>query len=168
MPESFLFRIRLRHAAAKLFPELRIPHIRQEPSYPPPNWVPKPKDRNEKWVAKVFVSDQASAFIENKSTALAHSLDHSCQWRKSPFDYVTFGREPRVVKQLLLLHPAGRCLLPNLNPDRRQYKQNRFLSGIGQWPIYHTTQATNSAGAWLPTSELGQEAACEGQIISRE
>ena len=63
---------------------------------------------------------------------------------------ITFGREPRVVKQLLLLHPAGRCLMPHLNPDRRQYKQNRFLSGIGQGP--------KTIGRWPKTSHNETEA----------
>ena len=63
---------------------------------------------------------------------------------------IMFGREPRVVKQLLLLHPAGRCLLPHLNPDRRPYKQNRFLSGMGQWP--------KTRGRWPKTSNNKIEA----------
>jgi hypothetical protein len=47
-----------------------------------------------------------------------------CQWRRpnvcGDFPYFLIqGREPRMDKQLLLLHPAGRCLEFPLNPDKQ-------------------------------------------------
>ena len=44
------------------------------------------------------------------------------------------GREPWMDKQLLLLHPAGCCLEPPLNPDRRRYcrKSKHRETNIGR------------------------------------
>ena len=59
-------------------------------------------------------NNRKEAFIERTNQGLWHMATITVASGGDP-RLIMFGREPRVVKQLLLLHPAGRCLLPHLN-----------------------------------------------------
>ena len=104
--------------------------------------------------ARPFASLLACLQAEWKNYRISSKQQYNCgTWPRFmlPVAETRFGREPHVVEQLLLLYPAGRCLLPHLDPDRRQYS---FASFVVAEDASRETKLGASKGITCPQSAL--------------
>ena len=109
-------------------------------------------DVNEKHISPVFLNDYPTVpmsgfqpFVKKrKRLRITRQIASGDNQMGGKSGAVLSDREPWKYKQLLLLHPAGRCLEPPLNPDRRQLAIHHSKHGCwyvargGTWPTTKT------------------------------